>query len=733
MHVHHHSRLTLATWRRLKSLLGDHDSSVLVDGESLSIADVIAISRYGYKARIDASPAAIAKVDESVDCLERLLDQGQVFYGVGTGFGGSANTRSVDTAALQVALMQMQQCGVLSGYQPGEASFKSHDPTSTSMPEAWVRAAIAVRCNTLLRGHSAVRYQIIQMMERLLNQDYIPLVPVRGSISASGDLSPLSYIAGVLEGNPKLFLWTGNSDSRTLINASQALKLLQLNPITFGPKEALGLVNGTAVSAAVATLALNQTHQLAVLSQILTAMAVEALRGTTESFHPFLAKVRPHVGQIEAARNISGFLRGSRLATQQVSITSMEHSDDLYQDRYPIRTSTQWIGPLLEDLVLADKHITTELNSTTDNPVIDVQTARVLHGGNFQASTVTLAMDKARSALQMMGKMLFSQCTEMMNPSMSNGLPPNLVFDEPSVSYAFKGIDIAMAAYTSELGFLAQSVAPHVQSAEMANQAINSLALLSARYTHTAIDTFSMLTASYIYSLCQALDLRVIQVQFENRMKSVLPPLVKDFFAAVLPDDSLAELGLLTCRHVIDQFKKTTTEDSTIRFRNIAVSTQAVFMSFLSKSHRLSPESLLTGFSIIPIWVASAEALMLSQFDEIRHSAVTKCDTPSYLCDASKRIYELVRVKMGIPFNRGLPDHPSVASAKRTKEHREQIDAGLAPFSNGYLIGDCVSRIYDSLRSGEMMDTVMECLADVVTCHDSPNYTGNATNGTHSL
>ncbi|KAK9443672.1 L-Aspartase-like protein [Metarhizium brunneum] len=718
MHVDHHTRLTLATWKRLKSLLRDRGSPVPVDGESLSIADVIAISRYGHKARVDDSPAAIAKVNESVDCLKELLDQGQVFYGVGTGFGGSANTRSADTAALQVALMQMQQCGVLSGHQ-------SHGPSSTSMPEAWVRAAIAVRCNTLVRGHSAVRYQIIQMLERLLNEDYIPLVPVRGSISASGDLSPLSYIAGVLEGNPKLFLWTGQSDSRTLVNAAQALTLLQLDPITFGPKEALGLVNGTAVSAAVATSALHQVHQFTVLSQILTAMAVEALLGTAESFHPFLAKVRPHVGQIEAARNILGFLRGSRLATQQVSVTGMERSDNLYQDRYPIRTSAQWIGPLLEDLVLADKHITTELNSTTDNPVIDVQTARVLHGGNFQASTVTLAMDKARSALQMMGKMLFSQCTEMMNPSMSNGLPPNLVFDEPSVSYAFKGIDIAMAAYTSELGFLAQSVAPHVQSAEMANQAINSLALLSARYTHTAIGTFSMLTASYIYSLCQALDLRVMQVQFEDGMKSVLPPLVEGFFAAVLPDDSLAELKLLTCRHIIDQFKKTTAEDSTSRFRNIAVSTQAVFMSFLSKSPSLSSGMLLTGFSMIPVWVTSVEALMQSQFDEIRHSALTKCDTPSYLCDASKKIYELVRVTLGIPFNRGLPDHPSVASAKRT---REQIDTELTPFSDGYLIGDCVSRIYDSLRSGEMMDTVMECLAEVVTCHDSPNHAGGPTN-----
>lgn len=284
--------------------------------------------------------------------------------GVSTGFGGSANTRSDDTCGLQTALMQMQQCGVLSGHQAGMKTRTSHYLTSvTSMPESWVRAATLVRCNSLVRGHSAVRSHIIQMLELLLNENYIPLVPLRGSISASGDLSPLSYIAGVLEGNPKLSVWTGKEGSRMLISADQALKQLQLSPVSYGPKEVLGMVNGTAVSAGVAALALSEVHYLAVLSQILTAMGVEALGGTAESFHPFLAEVRPHVGQAEAAHNISGFLRGSRLARERISSTALKDSDALWQDRYPLRASTQWVGPLLEDLVLAHQQITTELNS----------------------------------------------------------------------------------------------------------------------------------------------------------------------------------------------------------------------------------------------------------------------------------------------------------------------------------------------------------------------------------
>ncbi|KAH8797158.1 L-Aspartase-like protein, partial [Xylogone sp. PMI_703] len=438
-----HAQVALSSWRRLNSLLtgGSGDNSVLIDGKSLSIADVVAIARYGHRTKIDDTAAAVARVDDSVSYLAELLGRGQVFYGVRTGFGGSATTRSADTSGLQAALMQMQQCGVLAEHHT--STRKIHDGTSvTSMPEAWVRAATVVRCNTLVRGHSAVRYRAIRMLELLLNEDCVPVVPLRGSISASGDLSPLSYIAGVLEGNPKLSVWIGSEEgsSRTLISADQALQRLGLDPISFGPKEALGMINGTAVSAAVGALALHEAQQLAILSQVLTTMSVEALAGTAESFDPFLAGVRPHRGQTEAAHHITGFLHGSRLAKPRISSANLEDSDSdaLWQDRYPLRTSTQWMGPLLEDLVLAHEQITIELNSTTDNPVIDVQGERVIHGGNFQAVAVTSAMEKVRYALQMMGRMLFAQSTEIMNPSMSNGLPPNLVFDEPSVSYCFK-------------------------------------------------------------------------------------------------------------------------------------------------------------------------------------------------------------------------------------------------------------------------------------------------------
>jgi Histidine ammonia-lyase len=324
--------------------------------------------------------------------------------------------------------MQMQQYGILCN---GEGQYpEPGDSTAvTEMPEPWVRASMLVRCNTLVRGHSGVRFEIIEAIVELLNRGFTPLVPLRGSISASGDLSPLSYIAGVLEGNPKLLLRTpirkGNlckeHGPRELISSDRLLAQIGIQPVCFGPKEGLGLVNGTAVSAAVAAIGLHETHNLAVMSQVLTAMAVEVMSGNPESFDPFIAQVRPHEGQIECSANISKFLQGSRL-TQVVHSSenlSMGSSTSLRQDRYPLRTAPQWIGPLLEDLKLAHSQVTVELNATTDNPLIDVEGRRILHGGNFQAMSVTVAMDKARSALQLMGKMLFAQCTEIISPDLT--------------------------------------------------------------------------------------------------------------------------------------------------------------------------------------------------------------------------------------------------------------------------------------------------------------------------
>lgn len=180
-----------------------------------------------------------------------------------------------------------------------EQALPLDDPmSSTSMPESWVRGAMAIRISSLLGGHSAVRVEVLTSLADLLKANIVPLVPLYGSVSASGDLMPLAYVGGVLLGKRNIKAWTGTKNARSLKRSSAALTDAGLTPLTLEPKEGLSIVNGTAFSCAVAALAMHDANGLAIMTQILTAMSVEALSGTDEYFHPFTAQVRPHPGQV---------------------------------------------------------------------------------------------------------------------------------------------------------------------------------------------------------------------------------------------------------------------------------------------------------------------------------------------------------------------------------------------------------------------------------------------------
>lgn len=213
-----------------------------------------------------------------------------------------------------------------------------------------------VRLNSLAGGASGIRVEVAECLMNLLNEDIVPRIPVRGSISASGDLSALVWIGAVMQGKPSATAFIGSRDidgGRRVTRADLALSEAGIAPITLHAKEGLAIVNGTAVSAGVAALAAHESFNLAALSQILTAMSVEALRGSDESFEPFIARVRPHAGQVESARNIKAFLTGSRLLNRHDS----QNDATLRQDRYSLRTASQWIGPVLEDFCLAHSQV----------------------------------------------------------------------------------------------------------------------------------------------------------------------------------------------------------------------------------------------------------------------------------------------------------------------------------------------------------------------------------------
>ncbi|KAM0299939.1 hypothetical protein ACHAPM_007171 [Fusarium culmorum] len=460
-----HALLTLDTWQHLQNLKKGKEK-IILDGNSLDITSLVAVARYGIKPEISKDEDLARRINLSVDALAEYLSHKYVVYGVNTGFGGSADVRTDDWLENQIGVLQHTQSAIITSSDKNPGGNSEREPSHV-MPPDWVRGAILARANQNMRGQSSVRLEVLERLIKLLHHDITPLVPMRGTISASGDLMPMSYIAGAVTGNPDIFVQVGKGSSAKVMPSHEALQQNGLSPSGLGPKEALGLINGTAPSVSLASLVLHESQQLALLAQVLTAFAAESMGGNVEWTAPFTHAVRPHVGQIEAAANIRSFLQGSEFV---VGLENRKRTGDgLWQDRYSTRTSPQWIGPYLEDLLLAQRQISVELNSTSDNPLVDATEkdgkviGEVYSGGNFQAVAVTSAMDKTRLALQMIGRMLFSQVSEMINPCTNNGLEANLNVSDKE-NFTMKGIDVNMSAYMSELAALAHpvSVACHV-------------------------------------------------------------------------------------------------------------------------------------------------------------------------------------------------------------------------------------------------------------------------------
>ncbi|KAH8430933.1 aromatic amino acid ammonia-lyase [Aspergillus melleus] len=540
-----------------------------------------------------------------------------------------------------------------------------------------------LRCNSLLRGHSAVRAEVIELLLCAMNSNITPVIPLRGSISASGDLSPLSYLGGLVEGNPDIFVQIKEMDGYRVLSAKAALERINEVPMTLQAKEGLGIMNGTAPSAAAASLVLYDSHNLALLAQVLTAMATEALMGTVDNYHEFVSECRPHPGQAEVARNIRSFLSGSRL-----SPVLDVNKKGLIQDRYALRTAPQWIGPQLEDLVSATRQIDIEINSSTDNPLIDTAEGRFHHGGNFQAASVTSAMEKTRTALTMLGRILLGQCGELTNPMLSRGLPPNLCADDPSLSFAMKGLDVHMTAYFSELGYLANSVASHVQTAEMNNQSVNSLALISARYTGKAVHLLSMMCAVHLYILCQALDLRVLTVDFLETAKKEANGAFDEAFTN--PKD----------------LKKMNFEEAWMSIENAWLETSQLDLvprceevTARSVSHILNAELSTEGtpdpfvWNSAKAWKIKLSALLYRTYDNTRKKLFKKPQTPEYLGKSSKAMYLFIREQLGVPFHQGVTDHPILPNSDECPDGKKTI-------------GSYVTLVYEAIRDDEIIEAL---------------------------
>ncbi|KAJ6475241.1 phenylalanine ammonia-lyase [Mycena vitilis] len=674
-----------------------------IDGYSLSISAVAAAARYSAPVVLKDSPEIKARVEKARSVIVDKVEGNKSVYGVSTGFGGSADTRTSNTLALGKALLQHQHSGILPSTTTSVSGpLPLLDPlASTSMPESWVRGAILVRINSLIRGHSGVRMELIYKMVELLRANITPFVPLRGSISASGDLSPLSYIAGTLMGNPSIRVFDGPAafGARQVVSSVEALEKHDITPITLLAKEHLGILNGTAFSASVAALVLSDATHLAMLAQVCTAMGTEVLLGERMNYAPFIhAVARPHPGQVEAAQTIWDLLNGSKLAHgHEDEVTIEEDQGELRQDRYPLRTAPQFLGPQIEGLLSSLRTITQECNSTTDNPLVDGETGEVHHGGNFQAMAVTNAMESSRLSLHHLGKLLFAQCAELVDPSMNRGLPPSLAATDPSLNYHGKGIDIATAAYVAELGYLANPVSTHIQSAEMHNQAVNSLALISGRATINSLEVLSMLTASYLYMLCQAYDLRALQADFRRGLAEIVQEELSAHFGAHF--SSIDDLPMLNkvLSLMYNAVDHTTSMDAVPRMVKVADAPTSMLVDFFMATSdvTLSVAALGALTSFRETVASRAAAKLVALREEYLLGARGPAPATAWL-GRTLPIYEFIRVTLGIRMH--------------GTENLGLFREGLGV--QDVTVGQNVSLIHEAIRDGKMQGVVVGLFAN---------------------
>jgi phenylalanine ammonia-lyase len=493
---------------------------------------------------------------------------------------------------------------------------------------------------------------------------------------------PLSYLVGILEGNPDIKVYWDRKPEAEIVSAVRALGIIGIPPFILRPKEGLSLINGSAASAAVASLAAHEASQLVLLAQGLTALTCEAMMGNAENYHEFPAKIRPHPGQIEVAANIRMGIVNSKLI--ETSGTKDRLRQGLIQDRYALRGASQWLGPVVEDLRLAIQQLTTELNSTQDNPVIDSESGEVYFCSNFQAASVSMAMEKTRGGLQMIGKLLFSYSSELINPDLNKGLPANLAADDPSLSFTMKGVDINMAAYMSELGFLANSVTSHVQSAEMNNQPINSLALISARYTLQAVELVSMMSAALLYVTCQAVDLRILHETFLADLKGVLD-MAFESVNIPLEKKSVVQAELLRALH--GSWRHSARDDLSVRIQ--ALST-AIAPVLLANSESLGVKDPITVIESLQKEICQKAK---SLFEALRARSFSgDLNAESSLGPAAKALYHFVRRDLEVPFHCGIGEHPTCDTEA----------AADVPHRPRKTIGSWISIIYDAVRDGRI-------------------------------
>ncbi len=388
----------------------------------LRIEDVLALANRQVPTQLQGDPEFRRRIAKGAQFLDSLLDKEGVIYGVTTGYGDSCVVAVPlhHVEALPRHLYTFHGCGL----------GKLLDAQAT-------RAVLAARLQSLCHGVSGVRVELLERLQAFLEHDILPLIPEEGSVGASGDLTPLSYVAATLSGEREVMF---HGERR---QAADVHRELGWQPLVLRPKEALALMNGTAVMTGLACLAYARADYLLQLATRITALNVVALQGNPEHFDERLFAAKPHPGQMQVA----AWLR------KDLAIDAPTAPLHRLQDRYSLRCAPHVLGVLADSLNWLRSFIEIELNSANDNPIIDAEAERVLHGGHFYGGHIAFAMDSLKNLVANVADLLDRQLALLVDERYNHGLPSNLSgasADRAMLNHGFKAVQIGTSAWTAE-------------------------------------------------------------------------------------------------------------------------------------------------------------------------------------------------------------------------------------------------------------------------------------------
>ncbi|NID06784.1 aromatic amino acid lyase [Luteibacter jiangsuensis] len=529
-------------------------SSILLDGRSLTRAQVAAIARHGATIRLDE--AQLTKVKRAADFLAEKVGGGEPIYGVTTGFGSNADK------LLGAHRVRDELPG--GNPEPREGTLLEELQHNLIITHAVcvgkpfsvevVRAMLAIRVNTLMKGHSGIRVETLRALAELLNRDVIPVVPEKGSVGASGDLAPLSHLAIVLLGGGEAF-YKGER-----MPGAKALAAAGLEPVRLSFKEGLALNNGTTQMLATGVLALDTLDMLIRTADLAAAMTLDAFAGRTGAYAEEVHALRPHPGQVEAARNIRNLLEGSTLADipyhlvprfrpwlsdswsepaeqayrfdigwDWVPATQRHGKEAFYsrflpfkggkkhqpQDAYCLRCAPQVHGAVRDAWEQACRVFDVELNAVTDNPLVfpDAENAEVIEdqvisAGHFHGMPLALAMSYVKAAIPVLASISERRTAKLVDPANNDGLPAFLIGNEDATDSGFMIVQYTAAALVNDLATRAHPASVYSVPTSANAEDHVSMGANEARHVLEMTEDLGHVLAMELYTAAQALEYR---------------------------------------------------------------------------------------------------------------------------------------------------------------------------------------------------------------------------------